>query len=43
MTAILYYDPQATIYRDLIIMKKYYFPLATSRTILPFKIERVMA
>jgi len=30
----LYDDQQVTISRDHILIKKYYFPLATSRTIL---------
>lgn len=34
MTSILYHDPQVTIYRELIVINKYYFPLATSRNIL---------
>ena len=41
MTAILYQDPQVTIYQELIVINKYYFPLATSRNILPSEIERV--
>ena len=34
MTDILYYDEQVTVYQDLMVIKKYYFPLATSRTIM---------
>jgi hypothetical protein len=41
MSEILYHDSQVTIYRELVLIKKYYFPLATSRTILIPEIERV--
>ena len=41
MTAILYHDPQVTIYRELIVIYKYCNLLATSYTILPSEIERV--
>ena len=34
MSEVLYFDEQVTIYKDLIVIKKYYFPLATSKTIL---------
>ena len=34
MSEVLYFDNQVTIYKDLIVIEKYYFPLATSRTIL---------
>jgi hypothetical protein len=34
MTEILYADPTCEICKDLIIINKYYFPLATSKTIL---------
>ena len=34
MSEVLYFDKQVTIYRDLIVINKYYFPLATSKTIL---------
>jgi len=33
MADILYQDKQVTVCKDLIIINKYYFPLATSRTI----------
>ena len=33
MSEILYHDKIVTIYRDLIVINKYYFPLLTSRTI----------
>lgn len=32
--SVLYEDRQVAIYHDLILIKKYYFPLATSKTIL---------
>jgi hypothetical protein len=41
MTEVLYFDKQITLYRDLIVINKYYFPLATSRTIMFSEIERV--
>jgi len=41
MSEILYLDAQITIYKELILIKKYYFPLATSRTILFSEIESV--
>jgi hypothetical protein len=34
MTEILYQDKQVTVYKELIVINKYYFPLATSKTIL---------
>jgi hypothetical protein len=34
MTEILYHDSQVTVYKELILISKYYFPLATSKTIL---------
>lgn len=33
MTEILYQDNQVTVYKELIVINKYYFPLATSKTI----------
>ena len=41
MTEILYTDPQITIYKELILINKYFFPLATSKTILFSEIETV--
>lgn len=41
MTEILYHDNQVTIYKELMVIKKYYFPLATSKTIMFSDIERV--
>ena len=34
MTEILYQDRQVIIYKELIVINRYYFPLATSKTIL---------
>ena len=34
MSEVLYFDKQITVYKDLIVINKYYFPLATSKTIL---------
>jgi hypothetical protein len=34
MTQILYQDSQITVYKELIQINKYFFPLATSKTIL---------
>ena len=39
MSKILYSDPQVTVYQDLIVINKYYFPLATSKTIMFDDIE----
>lgn len=39
MSEILYVDPQVTVYRELIVINKYYFPLATSKTIMFDEIE----
>jgi len=41
MSVILYQDSQITIYPELLLIKKYYIPLATSKTILISEIERV--
>lgn len=41
MSVILYQDNQVTIYKELIVIRKYYFPLATSKTIMIEDIERV--
>lgn len=41
MSEILYHDNQVTIYKELLIIKKYYFPLATSKTIMISDIDRV--
>ena len=41
MSEILYHDPQVTVYKELIVINKYYFPLATSRTILFSEIQQV--
>lgn len=41
MSEILYTDKQVTVYKELIVINKYYFPLATSKTILFSDIERV--
>jgi hypothetical protein len=41
MAEILYQDNQVTVYKDLIVINKYYFPLATSKTILFSDIESV--
>lgn len=40
MTEKLYSDSSVTIYKELIVINKYYFPLATSRTILFSEMER---
>lgn len=37
----LYEDSQVVIYNDLLLIKKYYFPLATSKTILLPDIEQI--
>jgi len=34
MTEILYQDRQVIIYKELMVINRYYFPLATSKTIL---------
>ena len=39
MSEVLYFDKQVTVYKDLIVINKYYFPLATSKTILIKDIE----
>ena len=39
MTMVQYFDSQVTVYQDLIVINKYYFPLATSKTILFSDIE----
>ncbi len=36
---VQYFDSQVTVYQDLIVINKYYFPLATSKTILFSDIE----
>ena len=41
MAEVLYFDNQVTLYRDLIVINKYYFPLATSKTIMFSDIETV--
>lgn len=41
MSVILYQDTQVTIYKELIIIRKYYFPLATSKTIMVSDIEAI--
>lgn len=41
MSEILYHDNQVTIYKELMVIKKYYFPLATSKTIMISEIERL--
>lgn len=41
MTEILYEDYQITLYRELLVIKKYYFPLATSKTIMLSEIDKV--
>jgi len=41
MSEILYEDSQIAVYKELIFIKKYFFPLATSKTILFTEIERV--
>jgi len=41
MSEILYEDSQIAVYKELILIKKYFFPLATSKTILFTEIERV--
>jgi hypothetical protein len=42
MADILYKDKQVTVCKDLLIINKYYFPLATSRTILFSEIDQVI-
>jgi hypothetical protein len=34
MSEVQYEDEQVTVYRELIVINKYYFPLATSKTIM---------
>ena len=41
MTEILYQDKQVTIYKELMVINRYYFPLATSKTIMFGDIETV--
>ena len=41
MTELLYQDKIVSIYRDLIVINKYYFPFATSKTVLVKDIEFV--
>ena len=41
MTELLYMDPHVQIYRELIILNKYYFPLGTSKTIYIDDIETI--
>lgn len=41
MSVILYQDNQVTIYKELIFIRKYYFPLGTSKTILISDIEAI--
>ncbi len=41
MTTILYQDGQVTIYKELIVIRKYYFPLASSKSILISDIEKI--
>ena len=41
MTELLYEDKQVKIYKELIVISKYYFPLATSKTILFSEMETV--
>ena len=41
MTEVLYFDKQVTVYRDLIVINKYFFPLATSKTIMFSDIESI--
>jgi len=42
MSEILYQDGQVVVYKELIVINKYFFPLATSKTILFNDIERVV-
>ena len=41
MSVILYQDGHVTIYKELIIIRKYYFPLATSKTIMIGDVEAI--
>ena len=41
MTELLYEDKQIKVYRELIVINKYFFPLATSKTILFTEMETV--
>lgn len=41
MAEVLYFDNQVTIYRDLIVINKYFFPLATSKHIMIKDIETI--
>jgi len=41
MSEVLYFDKQVTVYRDLIVINKYFFPLATSKTIMFSDIETI--
>lgn len=41
MTKVLYEDKQITLYQEMIVINKYYFPLATSKTILIDEIDRL--
>ena len=41
MAEVLYFDKQVTVYKDLIVINRYFFPLATSKTIMISDIEMV--
>lgn len=41
MAEVLYFDKHVTVYKDLIVINRYFFPLATSKTILVSDIELV--
>lgn len=41
MAEVLYFDKQVTVYKDLILINKYFFPLATSKTIMFSDIESI--
>lgn len=41
MSEILYQDAQVTVYKECIVVNRYYFPLATSKTIMFADLESV--
>ena len=41
MSEVLYFDKQVLVYKDLILINKYFFPLATSKTIMFSDIESI--
>ncbi len=41
MSSIQYQDKQVVLYKELMLINKYYFPLATSKTIMFSDVEKV--